>query len=131
LAGFAAKFQILGALIDSGKAYGGGGKTALEYSMYFLVGALVVNTVLSAVYYIKVMKIMILDKTVEELEGRPSPPIPIPVGSAFYGTVLAGMIFVVGIAWDPLARASSAGTIHREVPRLPVAAARANGDGVP
>src|SRR5207302_8216110 len=71
LAGFAAKFQILGALIDSGQAYTSSGETALGSTMYFLLGALVINTVLSAVYYIKVLRVMILDRTVEELEGRP------------------------------------------------------------
>lgn len=134
LAGFAAKFQILGVLIDSGKAYHSSAQTALGYSMYFLVGVLVINTVLSAVYYIKVMKVMILDKTVEEVEGRPSPPIPIPVGAAFYSTVLAAMIFVIGIAWDPLAKASIAGVdgFHQTMMVKPRAvASRADGDESP
>jgi NADH-quinone oxidoreductase subunit N len=134
LAGFAAKFQILGALIDAGKVYSASAQTSLAYSMYFLVGALVINTVLSAVYYIKVMKVMILDKTVEEVEGRPSPPIPIPVGPAFYSTVLAAMIFVIGIAWDPLAKASTAGVdgFHQTTMEKPRAvASRADGDEAP
>ncbi len=134
LAGFAAKFQILGALIDSGNAYSALGSPVLEYSMYFLVGALVINTVLSAVYYIKVMKVMILDKTIEEVEGRPSIPVPIPVGAAFYGTLLAAMIFVIGIAWDPLAKASNAGVdnFHQTTTtRPPAVAVRGDGDQAP
>jgi NADH-quinone oxidoreductase subunit N len=134
LAGFAAKFQILGALIDAGKAYGALGQAALAYTMYFLVGALVINTVLSAVYYIKVMKVMILDKTVEEVEGRPSPPLPVSIGLAFYSTVLAAMIFIVGIAWDPLAAASNAGvqSFHMAVrAKSPVVAIRGDGDNSP
>jgi NADH-quinone oxidoreductase subunit N len=119
LAGFAGKFQILGALIDAGKTYGSARSAILEYSMYFLVGALVINTVLSAVYYIRVMKVMILDKTVEEVEGRPSPPLPIPIGAAFYSTLLAGMIFVIGLAWNPLAKASNVGVAY--LPQSPVA----------
>jgi NADH-quinone oxidoreductase subunit N len=109
LAGFAGKFQILAALIDASKEYGGSGSPVLAYSMYFLVGALVINTVLSAVYYIKVMRVMILDKTLEEVEGRPSSPIPIPWGAAFYGTLMAAMIFVIGLAWNPLAKAGNIG----------------------
>jgi NADH-quinone oxidoreductase subunit N len=134
LAGFAAKFQILGALIDSGNAYSALGSPVLEYSMYFLVGALAINTVLSAVYYIKVLKVMILDKTLEEVEGRPSTPVPIPVGAAFYGTVLATMIFVIGIAWDPLAKASNAGVdgFHlTSTARPPAVAVRGDGDSAP
>jgi NADH-quinone oxidoreductase subunit N len=134
LAGFAAKFQILGALIDAGKSYGSSGQAALAYTMYFLVGALVINTVLSAVYYIKVMKVMILDKTVEEVEGRPSPPLPISFGPAFFSTVLAAMIFIVGIAWDPLAAASNAGvqSFHTAArAKSPAVAIRGDGDNSP
>jgi len=134
LAGFAAKFQILGALIDAGKVYGSSGQAALAYTMYFLVGALAINTVLSAVYYIKVMKVMILDKTVEEVEGRPSPPVPVSIGAAFYSTILAAMILVVGIAWDPLAKASNAGVQGFHVAaraKSPAVAVRGNGDNSP
>jgi NADH-quinone oxidoreductase subunit N len=109
LAGFAAKFQILSALTEAGQAYSSSGQPMLGYTMYFLLGALVINTALSAVYYIKVMKVMILDKTIEEVEGRPSPSIPISAGSAFYGVLLAAMIFVIGIAWNGLSVASDAG----------------------
>jgi NADH-quinone oxidoreductase subunit N len=124
LAGFAAKFQILGALTHAGQDYSSSGQTALGYTMYVLLGALVINTALSAVYYIKVMKVMILDKTVEEVEGRPSPPIPITAGPAFYGVLLAAMIFVIGIAWNGLWIASDLGVdgFHDVVkPRTPVA----------
>jgi NADH-quinone oxidoreductase subunit N len=109
LAGFAAKFQILGALIHAGQEYASPGEAVLGYTMYILLGALVINTVLSAVYYIKVMKVMILDRTVEEVEGRPSPPIPITAGSAFYGVLFAAMIFVIGISWNGLSIASDVG----------------------
>ncbi len=124
LAGFAAKFQILSALTHAGQAYSSSGQTALGYTMYILLGALVINTALSAVYYIKVMKVMILDKTVEEVEGRPSPPVPITAGAAFYGVLLAAMIFVIGLAWNGLSIASDAGVngFHDAAkPRAPVA----------
>src|SRR5262249_46320299 len=67
------------------------------------------NTVLSAVYYIKVLRVMILDSPPEEADGRPVTPLPLPAGSALYGTVLAVMIFVVFLAWEPLGRASDQG----------------------
>src|SRR5262249_48242862 len=91
LAGVSAQFQILSARIHAAQKYTSPGETVLGYTMYILLGALVINTVLSAVYYIKVMKVMILDRTVEEVEGRPSPPIPITAGSAFYGVLFAAM----------------------------------------
>jgi len=106
LAGFAAKFQILSALTHAGQDYSSWGQTTLGYTMYFLLGALVINTAISAVYYIKVIRVMILDKTVEEVEGRPSSPIPISAGPVFYGVLLAAMVFVIGIAWNGLAIAS-------------------------
>jgi len=96
----------MSALTHAGQDYSSWGQTTLGYTMYFLLGVLVINTAISAVYYIKVMKVMILDKTVEEVEGRPSPPIPITVGPAFYGVLLAAMVFVIGIAWYGLAVAS-------------------------
>jgi NADH-quinone oxidoreductase subunit N len=109
LAGFAAKFQILSALFDAGQEYSSFGQTELGYIMYTLLAILVLNTALSAVYYLKVIKVMILDKTIEEVEGRPAVPLPVPAGAAFYGTILAAMIFVIGIAWNPLAQASDEG----------------------
>jgi NADH-quinone oxidoreductase subunit N len=109
LAGFAAKFQILSALFDAGQEYSSFGQSDLGYIMYTLSAILVLNTALSAVYYLKVIKVMILDKTIEEVEGRPAVPLAIPAGAAFYGTILAAMIFVIGIAWNPLAQASDEG----------------------
>jgi hypothetical protein len=66
------------------------------------------------------MKVMILDKTVEEVEGQPSPPVAIAVGPAFYSVLLAAMVFVIGIAWNGLATASdtaSLDTFHTVRPR--------------
>jgi hypothetical protein len=52
---------------------------------------------------------MILEKTVEEVEGMPSKELPMPAGAAFYASLLAGLIVVVGILWGPLADASDKG----------------------
>jgi NADH-quinone oxidoreductase subunit N len=106
LAGFAAKWQVFSVLFDSGRAYEAVEKTrTLGYIMYALVAIAGLNTVLSAVYYLKVLKVMILDKP----EGAEEGPVPAPAGPALYGTVLAVMIFVVLPAWDPLSRASDQG----------------------
>src|SRR5205823_2977031 len=67
LAGFAAKFQVFAALFDAGKEYTAraqvaGTSPALGYTMYALLIIGGINTVISAVYYLKVMKVMILER---------------------------------------------------------------------
>jgi NADH-quinone oxidoreductase subunit N len=118
LAGFAAKWQVFSVLFDSGRAYEAVEKTRmLGYLMYALVVIAALNTVLSAVYYLKVLKVMILDKPEEATEGMAPEPVRVPFGPALYGTVLAVMIFVVLPAWDPLSRASDQGVNRfHEVP---------------
>src|SRR5205085_10025836 len=69
LVGFAAKFQVFSVLYNDGQAYYKAGEPGLGAT---LIGLLVIgglNTVLSAFYYIKVMKVMILDHRTEDLEG--------------------------------------------------------------
>lgn len=111
LAGFAAKFQIFSALFDAGRNYGSPavGQPGLSNVMYalLLIGGL--NTVLSLFYYLKPLKIMILDKPLEEVEGRPSEPLPIPWLPNLYAGLLAFVILAVGIFWGPLADAGGEG----------------------
>jgi NADH-quinone oxidoreductase subunit N len=108
LAGFAAKFQIFSVLFNAGKSYSVS-DPGLGYTMYALLVVAGINTAISAVYYIKVMRVMILERSAEQLEGEVSDPLPVPAGSSFYATVLAVMIVVVGVAWNPLATASNMG----------------------
>jgi NADH-quinone oxidoreductase subunit N len=118
LAGFAAKFQIFSALFDAGQNYSAADKPSLGYTMYALLVVGGLNTAISAVYYLKVLKVMILDRTPEEIEGQAIRPLPTPVGSGLYGALLAIMIFVVGTAWNPLAQASDHGVNRfQRVPR--------------
>jgi NADH-quinone oxidoreductase subunit N len=109
LAGFAAKFQIFRVLYEGGQYYGAQGHANLGWWLYALLVIGGLNTVLSVVYYLKVMKVMILETTLEEVEGRPSPPLAAPGGSLLYASLLAVVILVVGILWDPLARVSDRG----------------------
>jgi NADH-quinone oxidoreductase subunit N len=102
LIGFAAKFQIFAVLYDEGQAYYKMGEPGLGAT---LIGLLVVgglNTVLSAVYYLKVMKVMILDQEVEDLEGQPVRPLRQPLAPALYVSLLAGAVVALGILWGPL-----------------------------
>src|SRR5262249_37434354 len=109
LAGFAAKFQIFSVLFRAGRMYASGGELGLSYTMYALLVIGGLNTGVSLVYYVKVIKVMILDKPLEEVEGRTPAPLTVPAGSVAYASVLALMIFVVGILWNPLAEASDQG----------------------
>jgi NADH-quinone oxidoreductase subunit N len=110
LAGFAAKFQIFRVLYDAGQEYSAVPATAgLGNTMFALLVIGGINTVFSAVYYIKVLKVMILDQPLEAVEGRPVAPLSVPVGSAVYAVLLSGLILLVGILWNPLAVASDTG----------------------
>jgi NADH-quinone oxidoreductase subunit N len=108
LAGFAAKFQVFSVLYQAGQDYGAAGHQSLSLTLYALLVIGGLNTVLSAFYYVRVLKVMILDRPLEEVEGRPAVPLPLPSASATYAVILSVMIFVLGILWDPLARLSNA-----------------------
>jgi NADH-quinone oxidoreductase subunit N len=125
LAGFAAKFQIFSVLFNSGNYYNAQNHPELGYLMYALLVIGGINSVISAVYYLKVLKVMILDKAEEADEGR---PVTAPAGSALYGTILALMIFVVFLAWQPLGKASD-DAVNRFRPVLPIT--RNTGEGKP
>jgi NADH-quinone oxidoreductase subunit N len=133
LAGFAAKFQIFRVLYDAGKLYTAKEEylhsPLLAYTMYALLFIGGLNTVFSLVYYVKVLKVMILDRAPGELEGQEQAPIPLPQGPAVYASLLAAVVFLLGIFWDPLARTAAAGVdrfhavsiarpVHRTSPRL-------------
>jgi NADH-quinone oxidoreductase subunit N len=107
LAGFAAKFQIFQVLYDSTRLYAAQGKPMLSVTMWVMLIAGGLNTVLSLFYYVKVLKVMVLEKTLEEVENRPIEQKPAPILQAAYATVLALVILVLGVFWNPLSTASS------------------------
>jgi NADH-quinone oxidoreductase subunit N len=104
LAGFFAKFQVFAALFNAADEYGIGSVLGMTMIALLVIGGL--NTVISLVYYIKVMRVMILDKPLEEVEGRPTQPLPVPAGPASYATILALVLLVLGVFWQPLVDAS-------------------------
>jgi NADH-quinone oxidoreductase subunit N len=131
LAGFAAKFQVFSVLFQAGQDYGipHGDQPAhpfLSFTMYALLVIGGLNTVISAVYYVKVLKVMILDKSLDEVEGQPARPLPEPVGARAFAGLLALCIFVVGLAWDPLLNAGRQGVDHFHVLQAPPAQARSH-----
>lgn len=97
LMGFAAKFQIFAVLFDSANHV----STDLPGLQTILFGILVlagINTVISAGYYLKVLRVLILDS--------PSDTAPMPrtesVGQKCYTLLLALGIFVGGVLWSPV-----------------------------
>jgi NADH-quinone oxidoreductase subunit N len=106
LVGFMAKFQIFSVLFDEGQRYAQLGEDALSKTMFALLVIGGLNTVLSAIYYIKVLRVMILDRRLEEIEGRATEPLVVPGSVAGFAAVLAVVIFALGIFWGPLDHAS-------------------------
>jgi NADH-quinone oxidoreductase subunit N len=106
LAGFAAKFQIFSELFKSGQTFATNGETGLSYTMYALLVIGGLNTVISLLYYANVLRVMILERPLEEIEGRPIQPAPLPSGASIYATFLGVLVLIVGILWGPLNDAS-------------------------
>lgn len=108
LAGFAAKFQIFMALFDAARDYTAHGKPHLSWTMYLLMLAGGLNSVISLFYYVKVLKVMILEKTLEDVENRPVETKHVPFLQAAYVMLLSAVVVVLGILWSPLAEVSFA-----------------------
>jgi NADH-quinone oxidoreductase subunit N len=111
LGGFIAKFQIFQELYKGGNYYAGlgeslpgGGLAAFSLYALLVIGGL--NTVISLFYYVKVLKVMILDQSLEQVEGRTAQPIAVPAPASLYLSLLAAAVLWLGLAWDDLAKAS-------------------------
>ncbi len=106
LGGFAAKFQIFYVLYQTADAYQVAGQLSLSYTLYSLLVIAGLNTVLSLIYYVKVLKVMIIDKPLEEVEGVPVAPLVTPPLQNGYVAVLAVVVLALGIFWNTLAQVS-------------------------
>jgi NADH-quinone oxidoreductase subunit N len=106
LAGFAAKFQVFSAVFD---AAGRTTSPLVQNSLYALILAGGLNTVLSLFYYVKVLKVMVLERPLEEIEGRPVAELVLPPLQSSYVGILAVLVLVVGVFWNPLAITSQKG----------------------
>ncbi len=109
LVGFTAKFQIFSVLWDSSQAWYRKGDAGMGATLFGLLVVGGINSVLSAVYYIKVMKVMILEGRAEDLEGREPLRLPEPFSAVVFSLVVAVAVFVLGILWAPLDRFSRQG----------------------
>jgi NADH-quinone oxidoreductase subunit N len=109
LAGFTAKFQIFSVLFEAAERYTHTEQPFLAYTLYGVVLAAGLNTVLSLFYYAKVLKVMALDRNLEEVENRPVQQIPLPAIHSMFLSALAIALLVIFVFWDPLVRESTKG----------------------
>ncbi|HEY7311403.1 MAG TPA: NADH-quinone oxidoreductase subunit N [Gemmataceae bacterium] len=131
LVGFTAKFQIFASLWDASQAWylkGDAGLGALLFGLLVVGG---VNSVLSAVYYVKVMKVMILEGRAEDLEGREPVRLREPLPAVVFAGVVALLVFVLGILWAPLDRYSREGAARFAQHSAGSAPGRGNDGGPP
>jgi NADH-quinone oxidoreductase subunit N len=98
LAGFAGKFQVFVAVYDAAREANAAAHANLGVALYILLGIGIVNTAVSAYYYLKVARVMLL----EEPEGASTAQSTSP-GVTIYLTLLVLFLFAAGIAWNPLA----------------------------
>jgi NADH-quinone oxidoreductase subunit N len=97
LAGFAGKFQVFVAVYGAAKAATASGPPGLGAVFYVLLVVGAVNTAVSAYYYLKVARAMLL----EEPEGDATPVTLSPRAGLFL-VALVALLFAAGVLWDPL-----------------------------
>jgi NADH-quinone oxidoreductase subunit N len=68
-----------------------------------------VNTLLAAVYYLGMLRVLILEQRVEDLEGQEPQAVKEPVGAVAYACVLAVLVAGLIVAVEPVTEASAAG----------------------
>jgi NADH-quinone oxidoreductase subunit N len=101
LAGFAGKFQVFVAVSDAAKGATADGPAGLGTLFYVVLGVGAVNTALSAYYYLKVARAMLLDEPTGAAPARPS-----PAAEGFLAALVA-FLFAAGLAWNPLTHATA------------------------
>jgi NADH-quinone oxidoreductase subunit N len=131
LAGFTAKFQIFSVLFEAAEHYTRDGQPALAWTLYGVVLAAGLNTVLSLFYYAKVLKVMALERNLEEVEGQPVTQLPLHGLHGLFLSAVAVALLAIFVFWDPLVHASSVTGVNGFSPtpaaRQPAAAQAAKG----
>jgi NADH-quinone oxidoreductase subunit N len=111
LVGFIGKYQVFAILWQTASA-------ERQTGLYVLLFIGLINTVFSLVYYVRVLKVMIIESPPEDAELSPL-RVP-PLQHVFAG--LLSLVVIAGIAvWDPLAKATSKAVSHfQPVHRAPL-----------
>lgn len=104
LLGFFGKFNLFLALYQAAQAH--------PAQANWLLGLLVVaavNTVLGAVYYLGLLRVLILEQRVEDLEGNPPQALTERPAMLAYAGVLAVLVVALLATFEPVVDASRAG----------------------
>ncbi len=124
LIGFMAKFQIFSALWSAGMYYWNANDRALGATLVVLLAIGGLNTVFSAVYYMKVMRVMIIEGRAEDLEGQEPARLPERAGPVTFAGVMTAAVVVLGLLWNPLTDVSRDG-VDRFIPQAKAAVVEA------
>jgi len=101
LAGFAGKFQVFEAVYEGARAATVAGHAQLGKVLYFLLAVGAVNTAMSAYYYLKIVRTMLMD------EPTDATPIRTSLATTMYLSVLTAALLALGVIWNPLTLAAS------------------------
>ncbi|MFM7149043.1 MAG: NADH-quinone oxidoreductase subunit N [Gemmataceae bacterium] len=100
LAGFLAKFQVFGTLLNDGKNYYQAGFSVPGAALFVLLALGLLNTLISAFYYLHTIKTLLIDRRAEDLEGAKPTPYRQPLKATLYSGALAvavcGLILLGG-----------------------------------
>jgi NADH-quinone oxidoreductase subunit N len=129
LVGFVAKIEIFMALWQSAGEYEVQNAPALAASLYTAFVFLGLNSVISAVYYIKVMKVMIIDERAEDVEGREAKELPEPILNRVYAFLLSVLVIAGIFAWTPIQKLSVQGSYADRTEAKTQARADASAEG--
>lgn len=110
LVGFVAKIEIFMALWQSAGDYQLMGAPALATWIYLAFAFLGINSVISAVYYLNVLKVMVIDQRAEDVEGKEVKELPEPILQRAYAFLLALLVFAGIFAWSPIEKWSVQGS---------------------
>lgn len=101
LAGFAGKFQVFASLWTASRE--SGVNLGTSYALLLGIGAL--NTAISAYYYLRIVRTMVLE------EGTGEESKPEPWGVTIYVVGLALALLALGLAWNPLTNLTTWATL--------------------
>ncbi|HEY2909342.1 MAG TPA: NADH-quinone oxidoreductase subunit N, partial [Gemmataceae bacterium] len=102
LAGFAGKFQVFEAVYEAGKGATAAGHSTLGTAFYVLLAIGAVNTAISAYYYLRIVRAMLLED-----DASPAVACSICPTASLFLTVLAALLLAAGIIVNPIASATT------------------------
>lgn len=101
LAGFAGKFQVFAAVYDAAKEATATAPAGVGTVFYCLLAVGAINTALSAYYYLRVARAMLLEEPAE------AAPWPHRLGGTVFLIGLVAFLVAAGVVWEPLMAATT------------------------